>query len=91
MGQTAFGGVDGPATSDQYLANVWAPDLNHRQYGAFAGAKLAEAGFDFQVLLGRSFLASFIMVYEGRNGSVVVSNDIDAIPPPFEQPAPLPT
>ena len=49
--------------------------------GRFGGTRLSELGYDFGVLLGRDFLLSAQMVYDGRTGSVVVSDDTPMYPP----------
>ena len=45
----------------------------------FLGVPLAEGQFDYRVLLGRNFLRHFALVYEGRNGVVIVSDDVDEL------------
>ena len=51
------------------------------KHGRFGGTRLTELGYDFGVLLGRDFLLSAQMVYDGRTGSVVVSDDTPMYPP----------
>ena len=57
------------------------PTLNLGKHGRFGGTRLSELGYDFGVLLGRDFLLSAQMVYDGRTGSVVVSDDTPMYPP----------
>ncbi len=40
-----------------------------------AAVKLVEGGSTFQVLLGRTFLRHFKMVYDGPAGTVSISRD----------------
>ena len=58
-----------------YLAQVHVPSLNFTMYGAFAGVELAAGGQVHGALIGRTFLQHFTMIYEGRTGTVTLSND----------------
>ena len=55
--------------------------MNLGKHGRFGGTRLSELGYDFGVLLGRDFLLGAQMVYDGRTGSVVVSDDTPMYPP----------
>ena len=55
-----------------YLAQVHIPAMDVTFYGRFRGANLY-GRFPQVVLLGRSFLRQFTMVYEGRTGIVSLS------------------
>jgi hypothetical protein len=44
-------------------------------YGLFAGVNLAAGGQPHQALIGRTFLRHFTMIYEGRTGTVTITND----------------
>ena len=44
-------------------------------YGQFAGVHLAAGGQPHQALIGRDFLQYFTMDYNGRTGSVILSDD----------------
>jgi hypothetical protein len=66
--------VGGSHTVNMHLAQVFVPSLNFTIYGMFAGVGLAAGGQPHKVLIGRSFLQNFTMVYEGRTGSVTISS-----------------
>lgn len=68
-------GAGGPHEVNVHLAHVRVPDLNQTIYGLFAGVHLSEGGQVHKVLLGRSFLRHFTLLYEGRAGSVVIHNE----------------
>jgi predicted aspartyl protease len=58
-----------------YLAQVHVPFLTYTIFGAFAGVDLKAGGQMHSALIGRTFLRGFTMVYEGRTGTVTISND----------------
>jgi hypothetical protein len=58
-----------------YLAQVHVPALMFTIYGPFAGVDLAAGGQAHSALLGRLFLSAFTMIYEGRTGTVTLTND----------------
>lgn len=43
--------------------------------GAFAGVDLKAGGQIHSALIGRTFLRHFKMIYDGRTGTVSLSND----------------
>ena len=57
-----------------YLAQIHIPTLNMTMYGAFAGVHLSAGGQSHMALIGRTFLRHYTMVYEGRTGTVIISN-----------------
>ena len=65
----------GRHTTNVYLAQVHVPALGFTLYGAFAGVDLAAGGQGHSALIGRTFLQHFTMTYEGRTGTVIISND----------------
>lgn len=77
----SYGSAAGAYETPDYLANSTVPALNLGKHGRFGGTRLAELGYDFGVLLGRDFLLSAQMLYDGRTGSVVVSDDTPTHPP----------
>ena len=79
IGVGKFAGVSGQDEGFKYLATVAVPELNWVDQGVFLGVPLAEGQFDYRVLLGRNFLRHFALVYEGRNGVVIVSDDVDEL------------
>jgi hypothetical protein len=70
-----MGGIGGQQMADMYLAQIHVPSLNFTIYGMFAGVHLAAGGQRHKVLIGRTFLQSFTMVYEGKTGTVTISSD----------------
>ena len=77
----SYGSAAGAYETPEYLADLTVPALNLGKHGRFGGTRLSELGYDFGVLLGRDFLLSAQMVYDGRTGSVVVSGDTPMYPP----------
>lgn len=67
-------GVHGRQPANIYLAQVHVPTLNFTIYGPFAGVDLAAGGQVHRALIGRTFLRSFTMVYEGVTGAVTLSS-----------------
>ena len=68
-------GSAGPHQANVYLAQVHIPFLSYTIWGAFAGVNLKAGGQVHSALIGRTFLRAFTMVYEGRTGTVTISND----------------
>ncbi len=68
-------GVHGKREVNVYLAQVHVPSLAFTIYGAFAGVDLKAGGQVHEALIGRTFLSSFTMVYEGRTGTVTISSE----------------
>ena len=68
-------GVHGADTVNFHLAQIYVPTLDFTVYGLFAGVHLCAGGQPHLALIGRTFLQSFTMTYEGRTGSVILSND----------------
>ena len=65
-------GATGPKVVNMHLAQVHIAALNCTIYGAFAAVDLAAGGQQHHVLLGRTFLQLFTMVYEGTTGTVAI-------------------
>lgn len=63
-------GVGGRTLVPMYLAHIYVVPLRQIIYGAFAGVYLSDGGQIHNALLGRSFLRSFVMKYDGRSGVV---------------------
>lgn len=70
----SISGVHGSHIANVHLAQVHVPALNFTVYGAFAGVDLVAGGQWHQVLMGRTFLRAFTMIYEGRTGTVTLSS-----------------
>jgi hypothetical protein len=67
-----MGGVAGAKEHNVYLAALNMPAIGRSQYGRFAAVDLAGGGQLFRVLLGRTFLADVIHIYDGLRGQVTV-------------------
>ncbi len=67
----ASGIVDAPV----HLAQICTPHLDTTVCGQFASVNLTEGEQTHYVPIGRTFLRHFSMAYEGRTGSVIISND----------------
>lgn len=67
-------GVHGAHLTNVYLAQVHVPLLGVTMNGAFAGVDLKAGGQMHDALIGRTFLRHFQMVYDGRTGTVILSN-----------------
>ncbi len=68
-------GSVGSHMANVYLAQVHVPSLKFTIFGAFAGVELAGGGQAHSALIGRTFFRYFTMTYEGRTGTVIISND----------------
>jgi predicted aspartyl protease len=69
----SISGVSGRQMVNMHLAQIHVPSLQFVIHGAFAGVDLAAGGQIHKVLIGRTFLQNFTMVYEGLTGSVKIS------------------
>ena len=69
-------GIHGKSEVNMYLAQVRVPSLAFTIYGTFAGVLLRAGGQQHFALIGRTFLRNFSMYYEGRTGSVTLSNEV---------------
>ena len=68
-------GAGGLFETTVYLAQIYIPELDFTIEGPFDSANLAASGQPYFALIGRTFLRHFNMAYEGRTGSVIISND----------------
>lgn len=68
-------GAGGLFETTVYLAQIYIPELDFTIVGPFDSANLATSGQPYYALIGRTFLRHFNMVYKGRTGSVIISND----------------
>jgi predicted aspartyl protease len=68
-------GSSGKHEVNVYLAQVHIPSLPYTIWGAFAGVELKAGGQAHSALIGRTFLASFKMVYDGRTGDVTITSE----------------
>jgi predicted aspartyl protease len=70
-----IGGVGGVHMVNIHLAQVHVAVLGKTAYGTFAAVHLADGGQPHVALIGRTFLQHFTMVYEGRTGTVIITDD----------------
>ena len=56
-----------------YAAQIYIPALSFTLYGSFAGVDLIGGGQQHLVLIGRTFLRRFQMMYNGVTGEVTIS------------------
>ena len=68
-------GANGLFETTVYLAQIYVPELDFTIVGPFDSANLAAGGQPYYALIGRTFLRHFNMTYDGRTGSVILSND----------------
>ncbi len=68
-------GAHGKHEVNVYLAQVHIPALGMTIDGAFTGVDLIIGGQKHGVLIGRTFLQHFTMVYEGKTGKVTLSSE----------------
>jgi len=69
-----IGGIGGQQMANMYLAQIHVAALRFTIYGAFAGVELRAGGQVHSALIGRTFLRNYTMVYEGRTGTVTISD-----------------
>jgi predicted aspartyl protease len=69
----SISGVHGAQMVNMHLAQIHVPSLAFTIYGAFAAVELVAGGQIHKVLIGRTFLQNFSMVYEGLTGTVKLS------------------
>lgn len=74
-GQRDVAGITGVSRFDYFLAQMYVPGLNRTIYGQFAGVRLQAGGQSQYAIVGRDFLQSYLMAYDGRSGSVTISTD----------------
>jgi predicted aspartyl protease len=68
-------GVAGRSMANIYLAQIHVPSLAFTINGRFAGVDLRSGGQQHEALIGRSFLRSLRMHYDGRSGTVSLDRD----------------
>lgn len=68
-------GVGGRHAALIYTARLYVPALNQLLFQQFTGVKLAEGAQPHRVLLGRTFLRHYRMMYDGLTGQVDLSTD----------------
>lgn len=68
-------GIQGESEFNVHIAQIHISDLDYTIYGRFTGVHLNTGGQPHSSLIGRTFLRNFTMIYEGRTGTVIISND----------------
>jgi hypothetical protein len=68
-------GISGPKQVNMHLAQIRISSLNANIYGSFAGVDVAAGGQPHLALIGRTFLQHVTLLYDGRTGTVSISND----------------
>jgi len=69
-------GVHGAHEVNVHLAQIHVPSLAYTIYGTFAAVHLVSGGQHHQALIGRTALQNFLMTYDGRTGTVMITNEI---------------
>lgn len=67
-------GAHGSQELNVHLAQIFIPALNHTIWGHFAGVHLVAGGQAHKALIGRTFLKSFKLHYDGTTGLVTISS-----------------
>lgn len=67
-------GALGAGDVNFHLAQIYVPELDGTINGIFAGVHLVAGGQPHLALLGRDFLRFFTMRYDGRTGSVTLTD-----------------
>ena len=75
IGNATVAGAHGIAETNLYVAQIYIPELSYTIVGEFAGVDLSVGGQNLSALIGRTFLRNFTMTYDGRSGTVTISND----------------
>lgn len=68
----AVAGIGGPMQVNVHLAQIYLPDFEMTFYGMLDGVHLKAGGQNVDALLGQDLLRHFVMVYDGRTGSVTI-------------------
>lgn len=70
-----IGGSVGQHIAKMYLAQIRVPSLPFTIWGSFAGVHLIAGGQIHKALIGRTFLQSFTMTYNGITGQVTIKSE----------------
>ncbi len=70
----ALSGAHGRQEVNVHLAQVHVPALNHTMLGQFAAVHLTAGGQLHKALIGRTFLSSFQLIYNGKTGNVTIKS-----------------
>lgn len=55
------------------MARIYLPSLDRLLFQSFTGVKLREGGQWHRVILGRTFLRQYRMIYNGADGQVEIA------------------
>lgn len=72
--EAPLGGVGGVHLAPVYIAWIEVPAVGLRFPGRLFGTRNTKAGIEHRVLLGRTFLARVVMVYDGPKGIVTLAD-----------------
>jgi hypothetical protein len=67
-------GIGGVTLVNIYTARVYLPGLDRLLFEPFAGVRLREGGQWHRLILGRSFLRPYRMIYDGASGGVELAD-----------------
>jgi hypothetical protein len=70
------GGIGGVHEVNMHLGQIRVPGLGRTMYGSFAGVNLVAGGQPHVALIGRIFLMHFTLFYDGRTGSVSITDEL---------------
>lgn len=76
VGTSSVSGVRGEHPHVVHLAQIYIPSLDTAIYGRFIAVKLLDGRQPHAVLLGRSFLENYSMIYVGQTGEVILDDRI---------------
>lgn len=68
----SIAGISGPETVNMHLGQIYMPALGETLSGLFPAVDLAGGGQPHKVLIGRDFLKSCRMSYDGTTGDVEI-------------------
>ena len=66
-------GALGGGEVNMHVGQIHIPSLQFTMHGLFAGVHLIAGGQPYAALIGRTFLVHYTMTYEGKTGSVTLS------------------
>ena len=69
-------GVRGEHSHVVHLAQIYIPSLDTAIYGRFIAVELLDGRQPHAVLLGRTFLENYLMIYVGQTGEVILDDSI---------------
>ena len=68
-------GASGIFEVSSYVGHIYIPALQFTIVGPFDGVRITSGSHLHYEIIGRTFLRHFNMAYDGRTGSVIISND----------------